>query len=78
MTILPPKVESGRGRVKARGKGQGPGREKREPAFKERAGHMALGGSGARGRELWTPGQVGPMWQAQPLVMGSGPAGRSR
>lgn len=38
---------------------QGPGREKREPAFKERAGHMALEGSWARGRELWTPGQVG-------------------
>lgn len=33
---------------------------------------MDVGGSGTRGRELWTLGQVGPMWQAQPLVMGSG------
>lgn len=41
--------------------GQGPGREKREPAFKERVGHTAPEDSPTRGGELQTPGQVGPM-----------------
>lgn len=41
--------------------GQGPGREKREPAFKERVGHTALEDSLTRGGELRTPGQVGPV-----------------
>lgn len=64
--------------------GQGPGREKREPAFKERAGHMAPEDSRARGRELWTPGRVGPHVAGPALGYGlwgldvAGPGGRKR
>lgn len=61
MTTLSPKERSlGEAGQRQEEAGQGPGREKREPAFKERAGRMALEGSGARGR-VTDPGQVGPM-----------------
>lgn len=84
MTTLSPK-ERGLGEAGQRQEetGQGPGREKREPAFKERAGHMALEGSGARGR-VADPGPGGAHVADSALGCGlwgldeSGPAGRKR
>lgn len=64
--------------------GQGPGREKREPAFKERGGHTALEDSPTRGGELPIPGQGRAHVAGPALGYGlwgldeAGPAGRKR
>lgn len=84
MTTLSPKERSlGEAGQRQEETGHGPSREKREPAFKERAGHMALEGSRARGR-VADPGPGGAQVAGPALGCGlwgldeSGPAGRKR